>query len=163
MPSKNIDKISNLQVCLEACGPISWYRSIELDKLNNFCSICLYKIITRKKSLPSTNFDKISIRQASHEARRPISRYRSIHLNKLNKFCSICFYNIFTRKKVIAIEKYRQKINSTGEPWGPRAYFWVSFHRARLPEQLLFYMSLKNIDELNVIQRVSNTRVQVSY
>ena len=36
--------------------------------------------------------------------------------------------NIY-QKKVIAIEKYGQKIDSTGEPWGPQAYFLVSFDR----------------------------------
>ena len=41
LPSKNIDKKSILQVSHEARGPIFGCRSIELDYLNNFCSIYL--------------------------------------------------------------------------------------------------------------------------
>ena len=33
-----MDKKSTLQASHEARRPISWYRSIELGKLNNFCS-----------------------------------------------------------------------------------------------------------------------------
>ena len=40
---------SNRQARHWARGPISWYRSKELDKLNNFCSICLFKIFKIKK------------------------------------------------------------------------------------------------------------------
>ena len=95
-----IDKISTLHVSLEARGPISWCRLIELDKLNNFCYICLYKIFTRKKLLPSKNIDKISILQASHDARGPFSWYRSIEHDKVNNFCYICLYKIFKIKKL---------------------------------------------------------------
>ena len=101
MQSKNIDKISTLQVSLEARGHISWYRSIELDKLNNFCCICLYKIFTRKKLLISTFLDIKSTCQASHGARGLISWYHSIELDKVNNFCSICLYKIFTSKKLL--------------------------------------------------------------
>ena len=49
---------STLQASHEACGLVSWYRSLGLDKLNNFCSVYLNKIFTRKTLLPSTNIDK---------------------------------------------------------------------------------------------------------
>ena len=93
-------KKSTLQASHWYRGPNSWYRSIELDKLNIFCSICLYKIFTRKKLLISTFLDIKSTRQASHGAHGPISWYRSKELDKLNNFCSICLFKIFKIKKL---------------------------------------------------------------
>ena len=48
---KNIDtdRNSTLQASLEARGPFLKNQSIDLTKLNNFCSICIYKIFTSKK------------------------------------------------------------------------------------------------------------------
>ena len=45
----DIDINSTLQVSLEARGPILLNQSIDLYKLNNFCSISLYKMFTSKK------------------------------------------------------------------------------------------------------------------
>ena len=95
-----LDIKSNRQARHGARGPISWYRSKELDKLNNFCSISLYKIFTRKKLLVSKNFDNLWILQASHEARGPFSWYCSIELDKVNNFCYICLYKFFKIKKL---------------------------------------------------------------
>ena len=53
-----IDTKSTFQASQEACGPISWYRSIGVDKLHNFCPICLDKIFTWKTLLPLRNIDK---------------------------------------------------------------------------------------------------------
>ena len=60
----------------------------------------------------------------------------------------ICLY--LPEKKVIAIEKYPQKIDSTGEPWGPRAYLLKSLDRSWLTQQALFFTSLQNIYQKKV-------------
>ena len=44
-----MDKNSTLQASLKARGPIFFNQSIELNKLNNFRSICVKKIFTSKK------------------------------------------------------------------------------------------------------------------
>ena len=44
-----MDRNSTLQASLKARGPIFCNQSIELNNLNNFCSLCLYKIFTSKK------------------------------------------------------------------------------------------------------------------
>ena len=44
-----MDRNSTLQASLEARGPIFCNQSIELYKLNNFCSICVKKMFTGKK------------------------------------------------------------------------------------------------------------------
>ena len=44
-----MDRILTLQASLKACGPTLWNQSIELNKLNNFCSICVRKIFISKK------------------------------------------------------------------------------------------------------------------
>ena len=92
----NIDTKLTLQASQKSHGPVSWYDSIDLDKLNNFCSRCLYKIFTRKKFLPSKNIDRKSTLQASHMSRGSNSWYRSIELDKLNNFCSM-FQNILDK------------------------------------------------------------------
>ena len=50
----DIDRNSTLQASLEAHGPIFWNQLIDLNKLNNFCSICLYKMFTSKELSIST-------------------------------------------------------------------------------------------------------------
>ena len=44
-----MDRNSTLQASLKARGPIFFNQSIELNKLNNFRSICVKKIFTSKK------------------------------------------------------------------------------------------------------------------
>ena len=44
-----MDRNLTLQASLEACEPICWNQSIEINNLNNFCSFCVYKIFTSKK------------------------------------------------------------------------------------------------------------------
>ena len=93
-----IDKTSTLQASLEAFGPISGYRSIDFDKLNKFCSICLNKILT---SL--TSFNESLKRFYICEPLGPwtISLYHSIEQDELSKFCSICNYKMLKTKKIL--------------------------------------------------------------
>ena len=44
-----MDRNSTLQASFKAHGPIFCNQSIELNKLNNFCSICVKKIFISKK------------------------------------------------------------------------------------------------------------------
>ena len=73
------------------------------------------------------------------------------------------FLQYIYQKKVIAIEKYRQKNQFNRRAMMPASLFFGLLDRTRFTEQLLFYMSLQNIDELNVIQRFTKTLVQVSH
>ena len=41
----------------------------------------------------------------------------------------MCLQNIY-KKKVNIIEKYRQKIDFKGKPWGLQAYFLMSYDRS---------------------------------
>lgn len=47
----NLRRNSNLQMSLEARGPILGNESIEHNKLNKFCSTYLYKRFTSKKKI----------------------------------------------------------------------------------------------------------------
>ena len=51
---------------IRPAGLFFLYHTIELDKLNNFCSTCIYKQFTSKKVLKSTHIDNKSTQQASH-------------------------------------------------------------------------------------------------
>ena len=50
----DIDRNSTLQASLEARGPIFLFQLIDLNKLINFCSICLNKMFTNRKLSIST-------------------------------------------------------------------------------------------------------------
>ena len=107
LPVKSYENwLISTQNRLSSRRPVSWYRSIDLNKLNNICSTCLYKIFTSEKLLKSNNIDKKSTLQASHWYLGPISWYHSIELDKLNNVCSICLYKIFTRKKLLISKNF---------------------------------------------------------
>ena len=51
---------------------------------------------------------------------------------------------IFTSEQLLKATYIDKKIDATGEPLVPRAYFLISFDRTRYTKQFLFYMSLQN-------------------
>ena len=63
------------------------------------------------------------------------------------------FQNIY-EKKVISIEKYRQKIDPTGKPLGPRAYSYRSIDLDKLNKVVLYvftkYLSEKSNCHRNI-------------
>ena len=50
----DIDINSTLQASVEARGPIVLFQSIDLNKLHNFCCLCLNKMFISKKLSIST-------------------------------------------------------------------------------------------------------------
>ena len=96
---------------------ISWYRSREIDNLNNFCFACLIKRLTSEKFRKSTYIDTKSTLQASHKCRRPVFWHRSIDLNKLNNVCSTYLYKIFTSKRLLKSTLIDKKSTLQASHW----------------------------------------------
>ena len=94
-----------------------------------FCSTCINKIFTIKKSLRSTYIDTKLTLQASHDCRGPVSWYRSIEHEKLNNF----FLHDLTKNfqwKVTEIVLHRQKssLQASYKSRGP--IFMIPFDRS---------------------------------
>ena len=70
-------------------------------------------------------------------------------------------FTIYLPEKSYCHRKISTKNQFYRQAMRPRAHFMVSFDNIKKTEEL--YMSLQNIYELNVIQRVTKTLVQVGH
>ena len=95
-----MDRNSTLQASIQARGPILCNQSIELNKLNNFRSICLYKIFTSKKILEWTEI------RLSRRAFRPVGLFFAI--NRQSSINSTTFV-LYVLRRYLQVKSYESK------------------------------------------------------
>ena len=95
-----MDRNSTLQASLKARGPIFFNQSIELNKLNNFRSICLYKIFTSKKILEWTEI------RLSRRALRPMGL---IFVFNRQSSINLTTFVLYVFRRYLQVKSYESK------------------------------------------------------